>query len=155
MLAGGSVRLARPTSLTARGTSTMGCDRIPPVMPYLMPCVSPQVFKKIEKQLPQLMSLDLQYVSPALLKARNLELAVPGNCVYLIHFSLANLNVRLSGTYQSGEPIVKIKSFSTKLSVIASKQRPRRVALTGDDGNTYEFVLKGTLRHVSGRIEVV
>lgn len=36
------------------------------------------VFRKIEKQLPQLTTLDLQYVSPELLKARNLELAVPG-----------------------------------------------------------------------------
>jgi phosphatidylinositol kinase/protein kinase (PI-3 family) len=37
-----------------------------------------QVFKRVEKQLPQLTTLDLQYVSPSLLKARNLELAVPG-----------------------------------------------------------------------------
>jgi FKBP12-rapamycin complex-associated protein len=36
------------------------------------------VFKKIEKQLPQLTTLDLQYVSPELLKIRNLDLAVPG-----------------------------------------------------------------------------
>lgn len=40
--------------------------------------LDPQVFKKIEKQLPQLTTLDLQYVSPELLKARGLELAVPG-----------------------------------------------------------------------------
>ena len=38
-----------------------------------------QVFKRIEKSLPQLTTLDLQYVSPELLKARNLELAVPGS----------------------------------------------------------------------------
>ena len=37
-----------------------------------------QVFRKIEKQMPQLTTLDLQYVSPELLKARNLDLAVPG-----------------------------------------------------------------------------
>jgi FKBP12-rapamycin complex-associated protein len=37
-----------------------------------------QVFKKVEKQLPQLTTLDLQYVSPRLLKARDLDLAVPG-----------------------------------------------------------------------------
>ena len=36
------------------------------------------MFKRIEKQLPQLTTLDLQYVSPELLKARGLELAVPG-----------------------------------------------------------------------------
>lgn len=39
---------------------------------------STQVFRKVEKQLPQLTTLDLQYVSPSLLKARDLELAVPG-----------------------------------------------------------------------------
>lgn len=39
-----------------------------------------KVFKKVEKQLPQLTTLDLQYVAPELLKARNLELAVPGMC---------------------------------------------------------------------------
>jgi FKBP12-rapamycin complex-associated protein len=38
-----------------------------------------QVFKRIDKQLPQLTTLDLQYVSPSLLKARNLDLAVPGS----------------------------------------------------------------------------
>ena len=42
--------------------------------------LSLKVFKKVEKQLPQLTTLDLQYVSPELLKARNLELAVPGKC---------------------------------------------------------------------------
>ncbi|KAH8093828.1 FAT-domain-containing protein [Cristinia sonorae] len=82
------------------------------------------VFRKIEKQLPQLSVLDLQYVSPELLKAHNLELAVPG-------------------TYQSGRPIIKIASFATKLTVIPSKQRPRRLALKGSDGKDYQYVLKG------------
>jgi phosphatidylinositol kinase/protein kinase (PI-3 family) len=36
------------------------------------------VFKKVEKQLPQLTTLDLQYVSPSLLTSRRLDLAVPG-----------------------------------------------------------------------------
>ena len=45
------------------------------------------VFKRIEKSLPQLTTLDLQYVSPELLKARNLELAVPGT--YVVGFSWA------------------------------------------------------------------
>ena len=82
------------------------------------------VFRKVEKQLPQLTTLDLQYVSPQLLKARNLELAIPG-------------------TYQSGKPIVRISSFATKLTVIASKQRPRRVSLKGSDGRDYQYLLKG------------
>ncbi|KZT10185.1 atypical/PIKK/FRAP protein kinase [Laetiporus sulphureus 93-53] len=82
------------------------------------------VFKKIEKQLPQLTTLDLQFVSPELLKARSLELAVPG-------------------TYQSGRPVITIVSFATKLSVIQSKQRPRRLSLRGSDGKDYQYVLKG------------
>ncbi|KAM6497086.1 phosphatidylinositol 3-kinase [Amanita muscaria] len=82
------------------------------------------VFKKVEKQLPQLTTLDLQYVSPSLLKARNLDLAVPG-------------------TYQAGRPIVRIASFATKLTVIASKQRPRRLLIKGSDGRDYQYVLKG------------
>lgn len=82
------------------------------------------VFKRVEKQLPQLTTLDLQYVSPHLLKARNLELAVPG-------------------TYQSGRPVIRIQSFATKLTVIASKQRPRRLSLKGDDGRDHQYLLKG------------
>ncbi len=82
------------------------------------------MFKKIEKQLPQLTTLDLQYVSPELLKARNLELAVPG-------------------TYHSGKPVIKITSFASKLTVISSKQRPRRLLMKGSDGKDYQFLLKG------------
>ncbi|KIK61711.1 hypothetical protein GYMLUDRAFT_42743 [Collybiopsis luxurians FD-317 M1] len=82
------------------------------------------VFKKIEKQLPQLTTLDLQYVSPVLLSLRNLKLAVPG-------------------TYQSGREVVTIASFAQKLSVIASKQRPRRFSLKGSDGRDYQYILKG------------
>ncbi|KAF5387292.1 hypothetical protein D9757_005800 [Collybiopsis confluens] len=82
------------------------------------------VFKKIEKHLPQLTTLDLQYVSPILLSLRNLKLAVPG-------------------TYQSGREIVTIASFAQKLSVIASKQRPRRFSLKGSDGRDYQYILKG------------
>ncbi|KAI0032654.1 atypical/PIKK/FRAP protein kinase [Vararia minispora EC-137] len=82
------------------------------------------VFKKVEKQLPQLTTLDLQYVSPELLKARNLQLAVPG-------------------AYQSGKPVITIMSFAPKLTVISSKQRPRRLSLKGSDGKDYQYLLKG------------
>lgn len=50
-----------------------------------------------------------------------------------------------SGTYKSGVPITRISKFSSKLSVIASKQRPRKVSLTGEDGRVYEYGLKGSL----------
>ncbi|CAK5267693.1 unnamed protein product [Mycena citricolor] len=82
------------------------------------------VFKKIEKQLPGLSSLDLQYVSPRLLEARDLDLAVPG-------------------TYRSGHEVIHIQRFAPKLTVIASKQRPRRLCLTGSNGRDYQYLLKG------------
>jgi FKBP12-rapamycin complex-associated protein len=83
-----------------------------------------QVFRRIGRQLPQMTSLELTYCSPKLLNARNLDLAVPG-------------------TYRSGAPIVRIISFGTTLSVINSKQRPRKLSIMGSDGETYAFLLKG------------
>lgn len=82
------------------------------------------VFRRINKQLPQLTTLELQYVSPKLLAAKDLELAVPG-------------------TYRSGEPVVRIAAFSPTLSVITSKQRPRKLTMKGDDGRDYMYLLKG------------
>ena len=83
-----------------------------------------QVFRRISKQLPQLTTLELEYVSPKLMAVRDLELAMPG-------------------TYKSGEPIVKIGSFVPTLTVMTSKQRPRRLNITGNDGVEYKFLLKG------------
>jgi len=83
------------------------------------------VFRRINKQLPQMTTLELQYVSPNLLEARNLELAVPG-------------------TYEANtDEVVKIASFAPSLSVITSKQRPRKLSMFGSDGNEYTFLLKG------------
>ena len=72
------------------------------------------VFKKIAKQIVQIMTLDLQYVSPKLKDAVDLDLAVPG-------------------TYQSGKPVIRISSFVQQANVIQSKQRPRRLELLGSD----------------------
>ncbi|KAJ3106200.1 phosphatidylinositol kinase- protein kinase tor1 [Phlyctochytrium planicorne] len=82
------------------------------------------VFRRINKQLPQLTTLELQYVSPKLLAARDLDLAVPG-------------------TYRSGDPVIRITSFFPTLSVITSKQRPRRLTIRGSNGTEYQFLLKG------------
>ena len=82
------------------------------------------VFKRIARQLPQLMTLELQYVSPELKSAHDLDLAVPG-------------------AYQSGKPVVRIQSFDPVATVISSKQRPRKLALRGSDGQRYEYALKG------------
>ncbi|KAJ3311625.1 phosphatidylinositol kinase- protein kinase tor1 [Boothiomyces sp. JEL0838] len=83
-----------------------------------------QVFRRIQKQLPQLTTLELQYVSPKLLAVRDLDLAMPG-------------------TYKSGAEVIKIQSFVPTLSVMTSKQRPRRLNIKGSDGVEYKFLLKG------------
>ena len=60
------------------------------------------VFRRISKQLPQLTSLELQYVSPKLLKCRDLELAVPGS-------------------YNPGQELIRISSIQTNLQVSFSQ----------------------------------
>ncbi|XP_019226684.1 PREDICTED: serine/threonine-protein kinase TOR isoform X2 [Nicotiana attenuata] len=82
------------------------------------------VFRRIDKQLQTLTTLDLQSVSPELLECRNLELAVPG-------------------TYIADAPVVTIASFAPQLVVITSKQRPRKLTIHGSDGEDYAFLLKG------------
>ncbi|KAJ3130914.1 phosphatidylinositol kinase- protein kinase tor1 [Physocladia obscura] len=82
------------------------------------------VFRRINKQLPHLTTLELQYVSPKLLAAKDLDLAIPG-------------------TYRSGEPIIKIESFFPILTVITSKQRPRRLSIKGNNGVEFQYLLKG------------
>lgn len=82
------------------------------------------VFRRISKQLPQLTSLELQYVSPKLLKCRDLELAVPGS-------------------YTPGQELIRISSIQTNLQVITSKQRPRKLCIRGSNGKDYMFLLKG------------
>nr|XP_009395017.1 PREDICTED: serine/threonine-protein kinase TOR [Musa acuminata subsp. malaccensis] len=82
------------------------------------------VFRRIDKQLPSLTTLDLQSVSPELLKCHDLELAVPG-------------------TYRADAPLVTIATFAPQLIVITSKQRPRKLTIHGSDGEDYAFLLKG------------
>ncbi|KAM0066920.1 putative non-specific serine/threonine protein kinase [Helianthus debilis subsp. tardiflorus] len=82
------------------------------------------VFRRIDKQLQSLTTLDLQSVSPELVECRDLELAVPG-------------------TYRADSPVVTIASFAPQLVVITSKQRPRKLTIHGSDGEDYAFLLKG------------
>lgn len=82
------------------------------------------VFRRINKQLPSLTTLELSHCSPALLQAHNLELGVPGS-------------YRVDGSY------VKIERFIPSVQVITSKQRPRKIVLRGGDGKDYVFLLKG------------
>ena len=81
-------------------------------------------YRRMAKHLSRLTSLELAHVAPKLLDATDLELSVPG-------------------TYQAGQPPTTIRSFSRQLSVIASKQRPRKLAVLGSDGAEHTFLLKG------------
>ncbi|VDN43258.1 unnamed protein product [Gongylonema pulchrum] len=70
------------------------------------------VFRKISVSIRQVAPLDLNYVSPRLVQARDLELTVPG-------------------AYDPFGPLVTISSFNHTLQVISSKQRPRKVIIRG------------------------
>ncbi|CEM08834.1 unnamed protein product [Vitrella brassicaformis CCMP3155] len=83
-----------------------------------------RVFQKIHRQIQSLTHLDLQYVSPNLLSAKDLQLAVPG-------------------TYKPDEPPVRILAFTPSIQVVNSKQKPRILQMEGSDGLKYKFLLKG------------
>ena len=82
------------------------------------------VFRRINKQLPGLTTLELSQCSPLLLRAHNLELGVPGS-------------YRVDGSY------VKIERINPNVQVISTKQRPRKITLRGSDGKDYPILLKG------------
>ncbi|KAH8375520.1 target of rapamycin [Drosophila serrata] len=82
------------------------------------------VFQKISRQLPQLTSLELPYVSPKLMTCKDLELAVPGS-------------------YNPGQELIRISHIKTNLQVITSKQRPRKLCISGSNGKDYMYLLKG------------
>jgi FKBP12-rapamycin complex-associated protein len=82
------------------------------------------VFRRINRQLPPLTKLQLRHCSPALSRAHNLELGIPGS-------------YRVDGSY------TKIERFVENMHVITSKQRPRKISLRGSDGKDYVYLLKG------------
>ena len=52
------------------------------------------------------------------------------------------LELAVPGTYLAGEPVVTIAGFAAQLTVITSKQRPRKLTIHGSDGAEYQFLLK-------------
>ena len=87
------------------------------------------VFRKINKQLSVIQELELQYVSPMLLHAESLELAMPGTW--------------MADRDSSERVSVTISRFVRRLKVIESKQRPRKLSILGSDAKEYTFLLKG------------
>lgn len=79
------------------------------------------MFRRISKQLPQLTSLELQYVSPKLLKCRDLELAVPGS-------------------YTPGQDLIRISSIQTNLQVSA-------IVIAASIGVAHKFVIHSRSSH--------
>eukprot|EP01125_Pyxidicula_operculata_P010120 TRINITY_DN3337_c0_g1_i2.p1 TRINITY_DN3337_c0_g1~~TRINITY_DN3337_c0_g1_i2.p1 ORF type:complete len:2473 (-),score=614.63 TRINITY_DN3337_c0_g1_i2:487-6948(-) len=86
------------------------------------------VFRRIDKQLPTLTRLELETVSPSLLVAKNMTLAVPGT---------------YKSKQQASSSYVCISRYDPVLKVITSKQRPRRLTIYGNDGLDHGFLLKG------------
>ena len=84
-------------------------------------------YKKLRKKIPEdHTTLELQFCSPQLYQAQDLDIAVPGL-----------LNAK------SVSSTVRIKSFHPHMEVLLSKQRPRKMHIHGSDGNVYKFLLKG------------
>lgn len=81
------------------------------------------VFKRINATLPNIVALDLVHVSPNLVSAIDMDLGVPG-------------------TYSVSGHAVRIAKFQPVVSVIRSKQRPRKMRILGQDGAEYVFLLK-------------
>lgn len=85
------------------------------------------VFRKMHRQQQSMLAFDMNKVTNGLHAARDLKLAVPG-------------------TYhpdQGTVEVVAIQAFGSELKVVQSKQRPRRISITGTDGRQYQFLLKG------------
>src|SRR4051812_26635396 len=57
--------------------------------------------------------------------------------------SLSNSNVYARPGSRNDMPIVYIKEFASTVTVINSKQRPRKITMMGSDGRDYTFLLKG------------
>ena len=72
----------------------------------------------------KLSHLDLGQVAPSLMCAGSMHVAIPGT--------------------EGGRNLpVRILSISPQLRVLASKQRPRCLRISGSDGKEYQFLLKG------------
>ena len=84
-------------------------------------------FRSISNNFSTFECLDLESISPALFNFRESEIEIPG-------------------IYQNDEnckKFVKISKFSRKLTVLNSKQHPRKIVIYGSDEKEYPFLLKG------------
>jgi FKBP12-rapamycin complex-associated protein len=101
-----------------------------------------RVYVQVTKALPQYANSTLDYISPWLHAAKRLPLLMPGQqsegCANAAAAALAR---------------VTVASLAPTVKVMASKQRPRKLAMVGSDGQTYDFLLKGNEDiRVDGRV---
>ena len=82
--------------------------------------------KRMQKAVKVVSELELESVSPKLLNIKNLSIAIPGMYSPEKRFDF-----------------VRIRQFYRVLTVLQSKQRPRKIIIIGSDNNKYEFLLKG------------
>jgi FKBP12-rapamycin complex-associated protein len=81
------------------------------------------LFRQMKAYLADISEIPLEDASPKLCGLRDLKIVVPG-------------------TYVFNESLRHIQSITPSMSVMRSKQRPRRMAVTGSDGIKYSFLLK-------------
>ena len=67
---------------------------------------------------------EFSHVLPCFCVFRDLELAIPGS-------------------YVPNQAVIRISQVNSSLQVITSKQRPRKLCITGSNGKEYMFLLKG------------
>lgn len=79
---------------------------------------------RLNKKLKEVTFYELRNVAPKLLKIENTIISVPG-------------------IYRCNQKIVTIYKFAPSLTVLKSKQLPRKISMYGSDGKEYSFLLKG------------
>ncbi|CAH8510940.1 unnamed protein product [Schistosoma margrebowiei] len=83
------------------------------------------LYRRFAKQVNNMTTLELTVSSPRLHEyGQDWQLAVPGS-------------------YEPHRPLVRIASIKNCLNFITSKQRPRKLTITGSNGHQYVFLLKG------------
>lgn len=63
--------------------------------------------------------------------------------VLFCSFIFRDLELAIPGSYVPNQPVIRISQVNSSLQVITSKQRPRKLCITGSNGKEYMFLLKG------------
>ena len=86
-------------------------------------------YKSMLNEFSNIESMDLKSISPALFQFSESEIEIPG-----IYQNIGS---------EAINSVIKISSFSRKLIVLKSKEKPRKIVIYGSDGKEYPYLLKG------------